>query len=144
VAVTWEILHRWAPSLPVKLLSEGDINHMSNALTLHSALHKVFRQFQVCFVATDVPNTYQVRTWGNAKALTNNCETVEFINHDTEKYYPLPDPRLLVVHAALANVFHMSGVGEVIDAVFRYMETTRTMASDGSTDVFSLLAAGFT
>jgi hypothetical protein len=50
----------------------------------------------------------------------------------TNRSLPAPDPRYLKLHAASAQVAHLSGAGEYIDNILRDMETTRVLAKDGS------------
>ena len=55
--------------------------------------------------------------------------TVSFIAQNNA---PLPDPRYLALHAACANVAHLSGAGQHIDSVDRDIDTTPVLARDGS------------
>jgi hypothetical protein len=50
----------------------------------------------------------------------------------TNHNLPPPDPRYLKLHAACAQVAHLSGAGEYIDNILRDVETTRVLAKDGS------------
>ena len=45
--------------------------------------------------------------------------------------YPLPNPYYLALHAACARVVHLSGAAEYIEMVFRGMEDTKVLATDG-------------
>ena len=47
---------------------------------------------------------------------------------------PLPDPRYLALHAACANVAHLSGAGEYIDSVDRDIDAIRVLVKDGSSN----------
>ncbi|KAJ7475698.1 hypothetical protein FB451DRAFT_1173712 [Mycena latifolia] len=47
--------------------------------------------------------------------------------------FPLPDPRLLALHAVCARVAHMSGAAEVLDKFDQDMEELQDLAEDGST-----------
>lgn len=49
-----------------------------------------------------------------------------------DKKLPLPDPRYLRMHATCAKVAHLSGAAEYIDVIFRDMEDTRVLATNGS------------
>ncbi|KAJ7755330.1 hypothetical protein DFH07DRAFT_821852 [Mycena maculata] len=46
--------------------------------------------------------------------------------------YPLPDPRLLALHAVCARVAHMSGAAEVLDEFDRDVKEMGVLAADGS------------
>lgn len=45
---------------------------------------------------------------------------------------PLPDPRLLALHAVCARVAHMSGAAEALDDFDRDVEETSVLARDGA------------
>ena len=64
---------------------------------------------------------------------------VTFIAHDGR--YPLPDEKLLVVHAAVAAILHASGMAEVIDRILQDRDETPCLAADGSTPIGTLLMA---
>lgn len=64
---------------------------------------------------------------------------VKMVNHRPEEY-PLPDPVLLRVHAAIAQFLDTTGLGRRIETVMREREEILHLASDGSTDVARLLA----
>jgi hypothetical protein len=49
---------------------------------------------------------------------------------------PLPSPDLLALHAACAQVAHLSGAGEYVDRILEDMEQIDVLAHDGtSSDV---------
>jgi hypothetical protein len=50
----------------------------------------------------------------------------------TNPAFALPDPCYLRIHAACARVANLSGAGEYVDRIFRDMEDTRVLASNGS------------
>ncbi|KZP20503.1 hypothetical protein FIBSPDRAFT_742124, partial [Athelia psychrophila] len=43
-----------------------------------------------------------------------------------------PDPRYLKLHAACAQVAHLSGAAKYIDNILRDLEEIRVLANDGS------------
>lgn len=45
---------------------------------------------------------------------------------------PLPDPRLLALHAACVRVAHMSGAAQTLDELDRDFESTSVLAPDGA------------
>lgn len=53
----------------------------------------------------------------------------------------LPDPKLLEAHAVLSRVLNATGMGEYIEKSLREREELDGLASDGSSDVRSLLLA---
>lgn len=52
---------------------------------------------------------------------------------------PLPSTELLAAHHAVANILNAKGMAERIEELIRERETIRCLATDGSTDVGSLL-----
>jgi hypothetical protein len=54
---------------------------------------------------------------------------------------PLPDPHLLSMHHALAEVLNASGMGEAVDNYLRDLEELKCLAEDGSTHS-ALLSVG--
>ena len=64
---------------------------------------------------------------------------VTFTAHDGR--YPLPDEKLLAVHAVVAAILHASGMAEVIDRILQDRDETPYLAADGSTPIGTLLMA---
>jgi hypothetical protein len=64
---------------------------------------------------------------------------VTFTAHDGR--YPLPDEKLLAVHAAVAAILHASGMAEIIDRILQDRDETPCLAADGSTPIETLLMA---
>jgi hypothetical protein len=73
------------------------------------------------------------------KAYLPNDGHVTFTAHDSR--YPLPDEKLLAVHAAVAAILHASGMAEVIDRILQDRDETPCLATDGSTPIGTLLMA---
>ena len=73
------------------------------------------------------------------KAYLPNDSHVTFTAHDGR--YPLPDEKLLAVHAAVAAILHASGMAEVIDHILQDRDETPYLAPDGSTPIGTLLMA---
>jgi hypothetical protein len=65
---------------------------------------------------------------------------VQFSNN-TNDDIDLPEPILLNVHYAIANILHASGRGEAIDSILDDLQMTRCLAADGSTDFRHLFVA---
>jgi hypothetical protein len=64
---------------------------------------------------------------------------ITFTAHDGR--YPLPDEKLLAVHAAVGAIFQASGMAEVIDRILQDRDETPCLATDGSTPIGTLLMA---
>ena len=66
-------------------------------------------------------------------------DIVTLVNVDPTVYESV-DPRLLNIHASLAEILHLSGAAEVVDRILRDLETTKCLAHDGSsTEVLALV-----
>lgn len=64
---------------------------------------------------------------------TDDPTTIQLTNHNfTPKDRPLPDPVLLALHAACAQVAHLPGVAEYFDQCEREGEDTLVLAEDVS------------
>lgn len=90
----------------------------------------------------DSSDTYIIRTYEENTAYAlffPSSMRVTFFANGTD--VPLPNPRLLEVHAAIARVLHASGSAEYIDKVLRDREDIRCLATDGSTDIAAMLLA---
>ena len=72
---------------------------------------------------------------------------VTFTTRDQAKF-PVPSPTYLAIHAACANVTHLSGAGKCIEKFYEDMEASQTLATDGSSAsmlehaIFELQARG--
>jgi hypothetical protein len=87
------------------------------------------------------PNRYLVKKYPRFptayKAYLPNDGCVTFTAHDSR--YPLPDEKLLAVHAAVAAILHASGMAEVIERILQDRDETPCLAADGSTPIGTLL-----
>ncbi|KAF9522290.1 hypothetical protein CPB83DRAFT_864672 [Crepidotus variabilis] len=130
---TWDMLIAWS-SFDIQKLAESEINGPANAVLLRADLDPQFRKFQFWFEPTEQPNAYNLvarrNTGYNKKVITfANC-------HD--KPIAIPDPKILGLHAAFANVLNASGAGEYIDSCWRDMDDIRVLSPDGATSLHSL------
>ena len=89
------------------------------------------------------PNRYFVKKYPLfptlCKAYLPNDGYVTFTAHDGR--CPLPDEKLLAVHAAVAAILHASGMAEVIERILQDRDETPCLAADGSTPIATLLMA---
>jgi len=83
----------------------------------------------VIFKLPDCPNRYYVR--GKDAAYIRGLPPIVTFTSTTPSF-AMPDPRYLCIHAACAQVAHLSGAGEHIDSIFRDVEDTRVLANNGS------------
>jgi hypothetical protein len=56
--------------------------------------------------------------------------TITFMSSDPR--LSLPDPQYLALHAARAQVAHLSGAAEYIETTYRKLEDMKVLASNGS------------
>ncbi|KAG1774105.1 hypothetical protein EV702DRAFT_1200600 [Suillus placidus] len=87
-----------------------------NGMTLQYTLHTLFDNFAWCLHATDVPETYDVHWFRPVPRGHENFQQVRFQDH-SKHGTPLPHPKIIAIHAAVAHVLHLSGAGEVMDKV---------------------------
>ncbi|KIM73234.1 hypothetical protein PILCRDRAFT_731746 [Piloderma croceum F 1598] len=127
-ASVWAVMERFGQVLGVDELNGADIHRMRNVMTMERGLHDLFDSLGIWFEATPTVNRYNVR--GKYAAYTMGIQNP--ITFPTNGSLPAPDPRYLKLHAACAQVAHLSGAGEYIDNILRDMETTRVLAKDGS------------
>jgi len=89
------------------------------------------------------PNRYFMKKYRRlptvCKPYLPNDGYVTFTAHDGR--YPLPDEKLLAVHAAVAAILHASGMAEVIDRILQERDETPYLATNGSTPIGKLLMA---
>ncbi|CAG7924893.1 unnamed protein product [Penicillium olsonii] len=142
-AQIWVNLRRYFPALRDISFTSEQINSEKNVLMLEAQLHPEFGQFKLAFQATGVPHQYRIKSFPDTATvplqfLPKN-RLVKFKVHSGN--WELPNPRLLEIHACIANFLHMSGQAEVIDKVLRRFEDCGGLAPDGSTPIEDLLAA---
>ncbi|KAJ7649717.1 hypothetical protein FB45DRAFT_858718 [Roridomyces roridus] len=97
--------------------------------------------------ADNEPNTYDVvfaypqRAIGlfclkNRITLSNFADTRKFKPAGGQIELPLPEPRLLALHAVCVRVAHMSGAAEALDEFDRDVEETSVLAENGASAHF--------
>lgn len=103
-------------------------------MTMARDLRYSFGLFEFAFEETSQPHRYRPRNYRPQLFLPRGLPRAV-----TFKCYDPPEP--LKVHAALARIFHASGLAEHIDKAFRDLGEFSALAKDGSTDIASMLAA---
>jgi hypothetical protein len=58
---------------------------------------------------------------------------VTFTSPDPARF-PLPDPRYLAFHAAVAKVVHMAGMAEHLDEILRKTEDIRVLSDESAVE----------
>lgn len=111
---------------------------------LMPSLHSEFGNFRFAFEATDTPHCYRPKVFNSFPSASWHFlprdSPVTFRSHDDR--YPLPNPTLLQVHTAIANVLHATGRGELVERIqAKYAGSViRGLAKDGSTDIGQILS----
>lgn len=157
VARTWAFLYRYFPAVQAALniRAPGAIQSPSNALTLIPPLHTEFGMFNLAFEKIDVSitsckakriqaltecqgreNTYRIKRFPKFATLFNTHlpSSNECTFASVDSIAP-PDPRLLGLHFAIATVLNATGMAAEIDHAFEDMDDQECLATDGTTDL---------
>lgn len=117
----------------VHLIENTDIDRPRNAITLTHDPHQPSGGFEVYFEPTgNEPHTYCIdstRT-GILRHRIFSVDRTLFLT-DTRTIDP-PSPRLLAIHAAIANILHMSAARDHIDSILWDLDQGE-ISVDGST-----------
>ncbi|EKM51666.1 uncharacterized protein PHACADRAFT_261937, partial [Phanerochaete carnosa HHB-10118-sp] len=128
-------------SIVAEVTRQNGIHHLSNVLTMITQFHQLFDSLHLWLEATNTPSEYKicVADEGDLSLYALKTRTVRFEVHVPGRDdLPLPDPRLLAVHAACARVVHMSGAAEYMDKCDRDAEDMQVLAEDGSSSAVLL------
>jgi hypothetical protein len=84
------------------------------------------------------PNTYKVVTFSKLPSGIRRMgllpnDYVTFVAHDG--HYPLPRPSLLNLHAAVAHIYHASGMSDDFEQILEARTQITCLAPDGSTPI---------
>lgn len=136
----WSEIHRLFPD--AKDFEPEHINDPSNCLTLESTLHRHFGKLNWALELTTKPNTYKVVTFSKLPSGIRRMgllpnEYVTFVAHDGR--YPLPCPSLLNLHAAVAHIYHASGMSDDFEQILEARTEITCLAPDGSTPIAHVL-----
>jgi hypothetical protein len=140
--IIWEAIYRYFPSVRSQL-GIANINTEENIITMFAPLHYEFGTFHFVLEKTDTRDRYHVKTFRRFTPVYR-----PWLPHDRfvtlrsyDGRYPLPDPNLLALHAAIGNILHATGSAERIDKILRDFESASGgLAPDGSTDISALLS----
>ncbi|KAF8147267.1 hypothetical protein B0H34DRAFT_785840 [Crassisporium funariophilum] len=145
-ATMWAVMSRFGcPGLPDEL-NGSKVHRLENVMTVVPKFHLVFDLLKAWLVATNVENKYKLEA-AEPFILNEYPEYVTFTTPDPVKY-PVPSPAYLAIHAACAQVAHLSGAGACIDKFHRDMDDSTTLDPDGASAemlehaIFELQAAG--
>ncbi|GBE87980.1 hypothetical protein SCP_1202060 [Sparassis crispa] len=113
-------------------LNEGGMHRLQNVMTMSLDAHIFFNALEIWFKEIGA-DRYRLCAQRDSVltvlGVDINNPVIQLAT--TDAGLPLPDPRLLSLHATCAKVAHLSGAGEYIDAILRDMEELKLLASDG-------------
>ncbi|KAF8144291.1 hypothetical protein K438DRAFT_1632022 [Mycena galopus ATCC 62051] len=140
-----DVVERLMTIIPGDTASVSGVHDLFNILSLITDLHIAFDALKLAFepTADNTPNTYDVvfahpeaaiGYFGlkNRITLTNFADTRKFKQAGGLLELPLPDPRLLALHAVCVRVAHMSGAAQALDDFDRDLEDTPVLARNGA------------
>jgi hypothetical protein len=143
-AQIWNCLYRYFPTIRDLFNHHNeDVNRYDNVMMIAAFLHQDFGRFLLILEETDVSCRYRVKTFpkfGNNFIRPYIPEFVVLTSHDPQ--YPVPNKSLLAVHAAVGNILHATGHGELIEKTLEHLGGGggHGLAKDGSTNVEELLS----
>ncbi|KAJ7649727.1 hypothetical protein FB45DRAFT_997026 [Roridomyces roridus] len=114
--------------IPGDTASASGVHDLLNILSLISDLQILFDMLMLALepTADNEPNTYDV------VFACPEINTRKYKRAGGQLELPLPEPRLLALHAVCVRVAHMSGAAEALDKFDRDVEETSVLAEDGS------------
>ncbi|OCH84822.1 hypothetical protein OBBRIDRAFT_798751 [Obba rivulosa] len=128
---TWDILRLYA-SLPDECTRDPEafLRSPANGILLNPEMRKTFDRFYWYLLPLDAPDTYRyVPLHDDMDEAVPASRTLITLADRSARGLPLPHPRLVGLHAALARVLHRTGAGEFLDRVFeRYLGEDRDLA----------------
>jgi len=112
-------------------------------MTLCQYAHDQFNRLRLWFQPTTTEHRYKLRASEPIVFTILRLPPDTFITlTTTDPQIALPSPDYLRIHAACANVAHLSGAAEYFEAIWTDYEERRVLASDGgSADMLSLMLA---
>ncbi|OBZ67892.1 hypothetical protein A0H81_12182 [Grifola frondosa] len=114
---TLDMLSHYA-ALPKELAYNfsARLDSPENGMMLRAELHMDYDDFSFCLLATKETNVYTIHWFDEVSGVAAGLEEVRFTDHSGGGI-PLPNPKFVAIHAAIAHILHLSGASEVIDAV---------------------------
>ncbi|KAG2143983.1 hypothetical protein BD769DRAFT_1420803 [Suillus cothurnatus] len=126
-------------NLPASIMDDVTdiIDNPVNGMLLERTMHFDFNSCMWCLHPTDVLHKYAVHWLRPNRGWCQTFTEIQFQNHNDRTEIPLPDPRFIALHAAVAHILHLSGAAEVIDKVyymFSYDDPTMPSRNRASAD----------
>ncbi|KDQ15328.1 hypothetical protein BOTBODRAFT_54884 [Botryobasidium botryosum FD-172 SS1] len=131
---TLEILQCYA-DIPEAMMAQLDqlTDAPENGILMDSNMHTSFDAFWFCLMETDVPHRYDVKWLSEPHwviEFRGPKGPIDFTDH-SHRGIPLPNPKLIAIHAAIAHVLEFSGAGEYIDNILDASELDEFANSSG-------------
>ncbi|KDN45802.1 hypothetical protein RSAG8_04635, partial [Rhizoctonia solani AG-8 WAC10335] len=118
------------------VLGGNDINRLGNVFTLSVIEHTNFGQLEFWLEKVQGKgHTYVVNSALALGGIPRGSE-VTFVDHGLG--LEMPDPELIAIHAACAQVVHQSGMAEYIDRILQDLEEIPVLAEDGSSNALMI------
>jgi len=97
------------------------IDTPQNGMMLDVRWHLYFDHLEWCLLPTETVHKYSVHFFKAERAPSDYLPpmTVVFADHSKEEI-PLPNAKLIAIHAAVAHVLHMSGAGKELDKILDF------------------------
>ncbi|KXG45690.1 uncharacterized protein PGRI_034570 [Penicillium griseofulvum] len=139
----WQCLYRYFPTIrDLFHRSDEDVNRIDNVMMMVSPLHREFGRFSFVLEETSVSGRYRVKIFPRFRNIYQPLmpDFTTVASHDPR--YPAPNKSLLAVHAAVGNILHATGRGELIAKTIQHLGGNggHALAKDGSTNVEELLS----
>ncbi|KAJ5559343.1 hypothetical protein N7535_009571 [Penicillium sp. DV-2018c] len=139
----WQCLYRYFPTIRDLFHRGGeDVNCIDNVMMMASPLHREFGRFSFVLEETSVSGRYRVKIFSRFRTFYQSImpDFTRIASHDPR--YPAPHSSLLAVHAAVGNILHATGHGELIAKTMQHLggNGMHALANDGSTNVEELLS----
>ncbi|KJA13903.1 hypothetical protein HYPSUDRAFT_470268 [Hypholoma sublateritium FD-334 SS-4] len=99
-------------------------------MTMVPGFHRLFDELMVWLTKTREENKYRLEA-ASPLTLRGYPEYVTFTTPDPVKF-PVPSPTYLAIHAACAEVAHLSSAAECIDRFYRDMGEGTTLDPGGA------------
>ncbi|KAF4609697.1 hypothetical protein D9613_012063 [Agrocybe pediades] len=127
-SMLWKVLQGFGYTTLPDELEGAKIHRLENVMTLEANLHFFFDRLQLWFVATGEPNQYTIR---NVYGSEFECEGTVVTFKSSKPDLPPPSPVYLAIHAACAQVAHLSGAAKLMDQYEREMEDGLVLCPSG-------------
>ncbi|OJJ47040.1 hypothetical protein ASPZODRAFT_131974 [Penicilliopsis zonata CBS 506.65] len=138
ISQIWATLYRLFPRLKI---GPSEINDATNLMTLMDPLEDALGKFNMAFEPTVVSNQYRILLFPGFQSFftpalpqpnQNGERIIRFRSHID---CPLPGADILHAHACIAKILHSSDIFKRVQRVLQVGDTTRHLATDGTTEL---------